>query len=84
MQVSEGVQGGFNMASRGHLEAYHGLIAHHLEAILGASWVQDKPKMGPRWVQDGSKMGSRWSKMSPGWAQDALQEAHLEAMLRAC
>ena len=27
MQVTEGVQGGFNMASRGHLQGHHGPVS---------------------------------------------------------
>ena len=51
MQVNEEVQGGPNMASRGHHEACHGLVEPHLEAILGASWVHLGCILGPSWVQ---------------------------------
>ena len=64
MQVNEEVQGGLNMASRGHHEACHGLVEPHLEAILGASWCI----LGASWP----KLGPRWSKMGSTWLQEAI------------
>ena len=58
MQVTEGVQGGFNMASRGHLQGHHGLRCRSLRGSkVGSTWLQEaifKVIM----AFDESKMGS--------------------------